>query len=165
MGPHRGHTLVAPSRTGLGLFAARAFRPGETIVPITGRIARADELWERRGTFADNCFRYGPETYLDPLDGPGRYLNHSCEPNAGIRKVRHRLYLFAAERIARGREITIDYSTIIADDDIWTMQCHCGAANCRGRVRRIRALPAALRAGYVERGMVPRYILEASARA
>jgi len=126
---------------------------------ITGRVVPADLLWERGGTFADNCFRFGPETYLDPGDGFGRYLNHSCVANAGVRKSRNRLFLFAASRIAAGREIVIDYSTILGDDDVWTMRCRCGRAECRGRIRRFGSLPVETKRGYLEARLVPKYIL------
>lgn len=147
------------ARNGLGLIAARAYRPEQAIVKITGRVVGADVLWKRRGAFADNCFRFGPETYLDPEDGPGRYLNHSCEPNAGIRKTRNQLFLFAAEPIPAGREIVVDYSTILGDDDIWIMRCNCGRRACRKRVKRFGALPPAVREDYLRRGLVPAYIV------
>ena len=155
---HR-RVFVGAARNGIGLFAARAFRPRRTIIKITGRRVDAEVLWERGGIFADNCFRFGPETYLDPGDGYGRHLNHSCEPNAGIRKVDNQLFLFAAAPITAGTEIVIDYSTILGDDDIWTMRCNCGCTTCRTRVRRFGSLPAPLKQRYVATGLVPAYIV------
>jgi len=151
--------IVAPVRNGLGLRAAVGFRPNRTIIKIVGRVVDAGILWDRGGTFADNCFRFGPETYLDPGNEAGRYLNHSCEPNAGIRKNRNQLFLFAARAISRGDEIAIDYSTILGDDDIWTMTCQCGGRSCRGTIRRFGTLPLDLKRDYVRRGLVPKYIL------
>jgi len=158
------NVIVRPSRIGNGLFTARAFAAGETITQIRGRIVHYSVLWKRGGTFLDNCIRFGPETYLDPGDDPGRYVNHSCAPNAGIRKNRNRLLLFAATRIAAGREITFDYSTTIGDDDVWTMRCRCGRRACRQRIKRFGALPEALQARYHARGLVPRYIAETLTR-
>ena len=158
--PARTSVAVGKSRIGSGLFAARDLRQGQTIAKITGRRVSADEVWDRGGTFADNCFRFGPETFLDPLDGPGRYLNHSCVPNAAVVKRNHRLFLVAAAPIRREREIVIDYSTILGADDIWTMRCRCGTPACRGRVRNIAAIPAPLRHDYMPRGLVPGFILE-----
>jgi hypothetical protein len=154
--------LVRRARNGLGLFAARAYRPTQTIIKITGRVVDAGILWDRGGTFADNCFRFGPETYLDPGDGFGRYLNHSCEPNAGIRKSDNQLFLFAARAIAARREIVIDYSTILADDDIWTMRCDCGRRTCRKRIRRFGSLPSQVKQRYLRDGLVPKYIANLS---
>jgi hypothetical protein len=151
--------VVASSRNGLGLFAPKFYRAGESIIRIEGRIVAADVLWDRGGVFADNCFRFGPETYLDPGDGPGRFLNHSCEPNAGIRKLSNRLFLVAAGRITVGTEIVLDYSTILGDDDIWTMRCNCGSRTCRKRIRRFGSLPRAKKEDYFARGLVPKYIV------
>lgn len=111
------------------------------------------------GRFADNCFRFGPETYLDPGDGAGAYLNHSCEPNAYISKSNNRLFLIALTSIRRNDEIAIDYSTILGDDDIWTMRCHCGRRSCRGTIKRFGTLRAVLREWYIDHGAVPKYIL------
>jgi hypothetical protein len=151
---------IAGTRNGLGLLATRSFRTNETIIKIVGRVVDADILWKRGGTFADNCIRFGPETYLDPGDGPPRYLNHSCEPTAAIRKENNQLFLFAARPIRRGDEIAFDYSTTLGDDDIWTMRCNCGHRSCRARIKRFGSLPAALKENYVDRGMVPKYIIE-----
>jgi hypothetical protein len=151
---------VRRARNGDGLFATRRFRTGERILDVRGRIHHHRVLWRRGGTFADNCYRFGPETYLDPGDGVAKYVNHSCAPNAGVGKTRNRLYLFAAAPIARGDEIVFDYSTILGDDDIWTMRCNCGETVCRKRVKRFGALPRGLRERYLEEGLVPRFIIE-----
>ena len=151
--------FVGPARLGRGLFAGRTFAPGETIIRITGRVLDHRVLWNRGGRFAANCLRFGPETYLDPGDSPGRFVNHSCEPNAGIGKANNRLFLFAARRIRARQEILIDYSTTIGDDDIWTMRCRCGARACRRVVKRFGSLPLDTQRGYLRGGLVPGYIV------
>ena len=152
---------VGPARIGLGLIATRSIRRGETIMRVEGRVVDHTVLWRRQGTkFSANCLRYGPETYLDPGDGPGRYLNHSCDPTAGLRKLNNRLFLFAAKRIESGTEVTIDYSTTIGDDDIWTMRCKCGSRRCRKTICNLGSLTAQLKRSYVKRGLVPMYILK-----
>lgn len=150
---------VDAARNGLGVLAERDFASRAAIAPLRGRIVHWTELWRRSRQFASNCIRYGPETYLDPSGGLGRYLNHSCEPNAGIRKSGRRLVLFAARAIRRGEEIVIDYATTIGDDDIWRMKCKCGARRCRGWVTRFGSLSPRRRQSYVRRGLVPDFIL------
>jgi hypothetical protein len=130
------------------------------IMRIEGRVVGHEVLWRRRGsTFSANCIRFGPETYLDPGESAGRYINHSCAPNAAIGKEANRLHLFAARRIAKGAEILFDYSTTIGDDDIWTMRCRCGAVRCRGTIRNFGALPVDVRRRYLANGLLPGYIV------
>jgi hypothetical protein len=156
----KANVVVESTRIGMGIVAARTFSRGQVIDRIPGRVEHHSVLWRRRGSFAANCIRFGPNTYLDPSSDAGRYLNHSCEPNAGIRKRNNQLFLFAAKRIRKGTEIVIDYSTTLGDDDIWTMRCRCGTDGCRRTVRRFGSLPLALQAEYVRAGLVPRYIIE-----
>jgi SET domain len=151
---------IRPTRNGEGLFAARPYRTGQRIIRIAGKIVAARMVTRRGGAFADNCFRFGPETYLDPGDEAGAYLNHSCEPNACVRKSNNKLFLVAIETIRPHDEIVVDYSTILGDDDIWTMRCNCGSTGCRKVIRRFGSLPAQLKQGYAERGAVPGYILD-----
>lgn len=160
------NVTVAPARHGRGLFATRSIRPGETIMRLGGRIVHYELLWEREGSrFSANCIRYGPDTYLDPGNDPGRYINHACYPNAAIRKLDGRLYLFATRRIGSGSEITFDYSTTIGDDDVWTMRCRCGHRRCRRMVRNFSALPERVKRRYLERGLVPGYIVRTLTRS
>lgn len=150
---------IRKARNGRGLFGTKRIAPGELIATIRGRRVSAEEVWHVGGALSDNAFRYGPETYLDPGHGPGRWLNHSCEPNAAVGKKGHRLFLFASSTIRAGEEIVIDYSTILGGDDIWTMKCACGAGACRGRVRNLARIPGRLREEYITRRMVPAFII------
>lgn len=150
---------VGASRTGKGLFAARDYAPRQAIVPIEGKVHDWSVLWRRGGAFMDNCFRFGEETYLDPGNGPGRWLNHSCSPNAAVRFDRKTLLLVAARRIRAHQEVVIDYSTILGDDDAWRMYCRCSSAKCRRWISRFGLLPAALRKSYLRRGFVAANIL------
>jgi SET domain-containing protein len=152
--------VVKRARNGLGLFAARPYAPNERIMKIVGRIVDSDVLWERGGKFADNCYRFGPETYLDPADHPTAFVNHACRPNAAVGKANNQLFLFAARPIPAGKEILIDYSTILGDDDIWTMRCNCGLRSCRGIVKRFGSLPPSVKQRYLASGLVPNYIIK-----
>lgn len=147
------------SRIGIGLFAAEPIRTGETIVRIRGQVLDWRVILRRRGPGKDNCYRFGPETYLDPGDHVTRYANHSCAPNAGVRKVGRSLYLFAATPIRAGAEITFDYSTITGDDDSWTLRCSCGQRGCRKIVRNFGSLSPRLQRRYARAGMVPEFII------
>lgn len=152
---------VKPVRNGMGLVATKRFQPGALICEIKGNIVAPQTVWRywetdaRRGA---NCFRYSPERYLDPEGEIGAYANHSCNPNAGIVKQGRTLLLKAIAPIARGEEITHDYATWLGVDDVWTMRCNCGEANCRRVVRNIRSLPPSTVARYCALGIIPRFI-------
>jgi len=152
---------VRDARIGLGIFASRRFSQGRTIGRIGGRVHHWRVLWKRGGSFLANCFRFGDDTYLAPGKGLGRYLNHSCRPNAAIRKRANTLVLFAARDIRAGDEIVIDYSTITGDDDIYRMRCHCGGPHCRQWIGRFGLLPLPLQLNYARRGLLPEFMLGA----
>ena len=132
---------------------------GETILRIRGRVLHWRVVRRRKGPSQDNCYRFGPETYLDPGNDISRYVNHSCAPNAGVRKVGRSLFLVAAKPIRAGAEVTFDYSTLIGDDDIWTLRCKCGRRGCRGVVRSFSSLAPRVRRRYIRASLVPAFIL------
>jgi SET domain-containing protein len=148
-----------PGRIGIGLFATSDIPQGDTILRLRGTVLHWRVVLGRCGPSKDNCYRFGPETYLDPGDHVGRYVNHSCAPNAGVRKACGTLYLFADRAIRAGAEIVFDYSTLTGDDDVWTLRCRCGSRGCRGVIRNFGALPFPTRRRYLRRGMVPEYII------
>ena len=74
--------------------------------------------------------------WIDP-EKPYKFLNHSCDPTAGIRG---RITLVALKDMKQGDDITIDYSTIEGDPD-WEMKCSCGSKRCRKVVRSVQFLP------------------------
>lgn len=78
------------------------------------------------------------DLWIDPVP-PFTFLNHSCDPTAGIRGT---VSVVAMRDLTAGDEITIDYATI-EGDPLWEMACCCGAANCRKVVRSIHFLPEA----------------------
>ena len=82
----------------------------------------------------------GKNLWLQPKIGSfGRYLNHSCKPNA-ITKGRQ---VIAIRDIKANEEVTIDYS--ITDDDVfWEMACKCKSKACRKVIKSVQFLPKSL---------------------
>lgn len=154
--------LVQPVRNGRGLVAGRAFAPGASVLRLRGERVRAEDLWRlwrRDPRRAANCFRLGPEHYLDPEGELGAFANHSCRPNARVVLRRGVLRFVAIGRIARGDEVLHDYSTLLGADDVWTMRCNCGAGACRRTVRSFDRLPAAVLRRYRRLLAIPEFIL------
>ena len=153
---------VKSVRNGRGIVALKRFQPGALICEIQGKIVSGETVWrywDHDPRLGENCFRCSAERYLDPDGEIGQYANHSCAPNAGIVKQGRRLWLKAIAPIARGDEVTHDYSTLLGADDVWRMRCNCGAAHCRRVVRHIGALPEAVVENYRRLGVVPEFIL------
>jgi hypothetical protein len=70
--------------------------------------------------------------FLGPLTRePGDSINHSCEPNCGMRNA---TTIVAMRDIAAGEELAFDYAMSDASD-YDEFDCNCGTSLCRGRVR------------------------------
>lgn len=143
---------VRPCAIGRGLFARRAFAPGERILRLDGpRYGREDPIHATEQ--GANLLQTGRRTYI-LLSEPAVFANHSCDPNAGVVQNRR---LVAIRAIAPGEEITFDYSTTM-EEDFWTLECRCGAPTCRGRVTDFRDLSDPLRRRYLDLGVVQGFI-------
>lgn len=157
--------IVQETRNGMGIVAAREFAQDETLFEVTGEFISGDADDDIDEATRSNTFRFSEELYISPEGTIGDYQNHSCEPNAMVVKTGGRLLIVAVQKIAKGEEALIDYSTIIADDDIWQMQCTCGSQVCRGTIKSFDTLPPELQEKYFRRGMVPHYIAVPSAES
>ena len=149
-------------RNGQGIVAMKPFRRGAILCEIKGKLVTGEEVWrywETDPRLAENCFRYDADRYIDPDGEIGQYANHSCNPNAGIVKQGRSLLLKAVSAIATGDEITHDYSTLLGADDVWTMRCNCGEANCRRVVRNVGKLPAYTIRKYRRLGIIPDFVM------
>jgi hypothetical protein len=146
--------VVGRSAIGRGVFAGRYFEPGEPILTLGGPVLAAPELLAL-GPDRAYALQIGTGEFLH-LAPPGRHLNHSCDPNAGIAEDR---ILIALRAIVPGEEIRFDYSTAMRDDH-WTMECRCGEYLCRRVVLDFHHLPPITQNRYLQLGIVQRFILD-----
>jgi SET domain-containing protein len=147
---------------GTGIFTTRDIAFQECVLEVEGQKMTSEEI-ESDGIFSKrsgNAYRFNKDHYISPEGEAADFLNHSCSPNAYISKMNDALYVNAADFIPAGSEVLIDYSTIMASDDLWQMDCACGSVNCRGSVRKFMDLPQNTQEGYKQKGWVPSYILE-----
>jgi len=101
----------------------------------------------------------GNDSYATQV-GPGRWalhgglgpkVNHSCDPNCGVRLNDGQAFDFVARQpIGAGQELTFDYAMRNFTIDHFPAVCLCGAAGCRGSVTGWKDLPAARKADYGE---------------
>ena len=133
--------LVKQTDKGRGVFAARNFSLGETVV--VG--CRIKVLSARTIHSLQMNFNLHVE-----LDEPARLLNHSCSPNTGVRNNQKGGYDFVALfDILEGNEITFDYETT-EYFSIAVPKCLCGSLDCRGRTSGFHFLPLKIRKQYGE---------------
>ena len=149
---------VKRSKTGLGVFANREFKAGRRIIELIGKLITCNADEDLDENTRNNAIRFDKKYYISPNGKVGDYFNHSCDPNSYIVKSLGKLYLVACRDIKDGEEITFDYSTITAPDDIWEMKCHCQNKNCRKSIKSFDKLSKKLRDDYLSRKMIPSYI-------
>lgn len=113
---------------GKGVFARRAFRPGEFIFRRRhGQVVANYEIPTLSAEEQKHLCELSFETSAVLLP-PGCYLNHSCEPNA----MRSGVNVFGWRAIAPGQEITVDYRLNAFGDAVW--DCACASPSCPGRI-------------------------------
>ena len=112
---------------GNGLFACRAFAPGEVVLRwdlshvIPNELLSSLSAEERRYTHPFDA----TTTLL--VQSPERFVNHSCDNNTIVRDFCD----VAIRAIRSGDEITSNYCT---DSSGSKFSCCCGSTNCRGSV-------------------------------
>jgi SET domain-containing protein len=145
--------VVRHGSLGKGIYARKPLRAGESILTFDGPVLSHSEVLAL-GDHQAYALQIGPDSYVDTIE-PGRFTNHSCEPNAGI--VADRL-LIALRPIAAGEEIHFDYSTTMSENH-WTMECRCSRPGCRRVIRDFHYLPPALQTRYLRLGVVQQFIV------
>jgi hypothetical protein len=120
---------------GRGVFARKAFAPGEVVVPYAPKQRRVHMRHPDAATAAETKLTLlsGDEVIIPDTSIPGGWLcNHSCNPNAT-------LYSSGAGRIqcmrpiAPGQEVTIFYGWV-SHNYPGRDPCRCGTPRCRGTI-------------------------------
>ena len=118
---------------GTGLFATSIMEKGEVLMEwysgYTDKKTAMKAKEEGRLTMQwdDDVF----SVHQDVRDEK-TYINHSCDPNCwmvGVHTVK------ARRRIEPGEELTIDYGTMLFEEnDGSIMECNCGSPECRKKI-------------------------------
>lgn len=117
---------------GRGLFARDSIARGEIVAVKGGAIMDSasfawvrDEVSPAEIQIEDGLY-IGPRS-ADEIEASILCLNHSCNPNVGVRG---QITFVAMRDIPAGSELTIDYAMIDGDPSE-RMDCRCGAPECR----------------------------------
>jgi uncharacterized protein len=140
---------------GQGLFALRNFRMGELVLSATGEVVSKQ---------TEHSIQIGWDRHLEPRP-LARFINHSCDPNLGVKTNKHGFPDFVAMRaITMGEELTFDYAMTEyrhyeRDDPAleFDLTCHCGSVICRGKLGYYSELPHELKEKYA--GFISDYLL------
>ena len=117
---------------GRGLFARDAISAGEIVAVKGGAIMDAASFALVRDQVSPAEIQIEEGLYIAPrsaeeVEANILCLNHSCNPNVGVRG---QITFVAMRDIPKDAELTIDYA-MIDGDPAERMECSCGAAECR----------------------------------
>jgi len=135
--------------SGKGVFAKKSIRRGEIAFILKGPIRNFVVTNKKDALAFPNWIGIAEGQWIDPKK-PANYINHSCEPNLGIRG---RVLFVALKDIKKDEELTFDYS--ITEEGDWEMECLCGKARCRSAIGSIHSLPFSIYKKYLP--FVPKY--------
>ena len=127
-------SLSAQKNTDKGNYAVYAVAPvqkNDLLAVWGGTVVTRAQLDAIAASLRQLSVQIENDLYLvTTVAGPGDYINHSCDPNAGLVG---QTGLVAMRNISPGEEICFDYA--MSDSSNYDeFDCACGAANCRGRI-------------------------------
>lgn len=117
--------------SGNGIYTLQPVKQGELIAVFGGVVYEWDAFIHLPDRERSLCIQVEDRHFLVPRPiGEGDYVNHSCNPNAGLSG---QIGLVAMRDIKAGEEVCFDYAmcdTMPYDE----FECECGSATCRGNV-------------------------------
>lgn len=133
---------------GLGVFSMVPFKKGDVAIcgkPTIISTARTD-----------HSFQIDFDKHVE-LDEPARLVNHSCDPNLGLKNNKHGGYDFIAiKNINPGEELGWDYCTTEFISIAIKNECLCENQNCRVKIKGYVALPERIKKKY--NGLIANYL-------
>lgn len=119
------------AKGGNATYAVEPIEQGEVICTWGGTVINGEKLAAIPDKYRSLSVQVDDDLYLvSTVFGAGDYINHSCDPNAGILG---QIGLVALRDIQPGEEICFDYA--MTDSSPYDeFECACGAKNCRKHV-------------------------------
>lgn len=117
--------------SGNGIFALEPLQKGELVAVFGGVVYEWDAFVTLPHRDRSLCIQVEDRLFLVPQPiGEGDYVNHSCNPNAGLSG---QIGLVAMRDVKIGEEVCFDYAmsdTMPYDE----FECQCANTNCRGSI-------------------------------
>ncbi|NEO87195.1 MAG: SET domain-containing protein [Spirulina sp. SIO3F2] len=133
-----------------GVFATQSFQIGERVM-----IGKIEKVLDKNDSHASQISKNKHVRHAGLISK----VNHSCEPNCGIKVNETGGHDFVAmKNINVDEEITFDYAMRNYSIDYFPDQCACGSTDCRGRVTGWKDLPEMRKNAY--KGFVAPYLYE-----
>jgi len=127
---------TCPEKGGFGVFAREPIKKHELLCAWGGIIVPEEGLANLPREVVTHGIQIEEAIYLMPILKDNEhfdtadYINHSCNPNAGLSG---QICLIAMRDIEPDEEICFDYA-MSDTTDYDEFECHCGSWNCRHRV-------------------------------
>lgn len=144
--------VVKTKKYGKGVFADKLIKKGEVVAAFDGKIYD-DDFDDWTDDLLNHTIQFAKTKWRDSK-GVARYLNHSCDPNCGIKKL---FKVVAMRDIQPGEEITWDYE-MTEKSDWWRLKCKCGTPICRKVIGNYRNMPKKIRQKY--KGYISDWLLK-----
>jgi SET domain-containing protein len=132
---------IGRSSTGLGLFAVKKIARRAAIVTYAGKTITTAEASRRERRYnARYMFEVNRHWTIDGSSrrNLGRYVNHSCEPNAEAVMRKRKIVFVAARTIKPGEEVTVDYGEEYFEHFFKTAGCRCAACTKKRKRDKVR---------------------------
>lgn len=127
---------------GRGVFAKARIRKGTIIAVFDGPVYDSKfNGWTK--DIMNHAIQFAPYKWRDSK-GIARLINHSCDPNCGIKGL---FKIVAMRAIEKGEQITWDYE-MTEKSWWWSLKCRCGSPLCRKTIGNYARMPRATRAKY-----------------
>lgn len=149
--------VLGENHLGKAVFAARNYNKNDVIVKFQGEVVDKSRLPKKMEGEKDRFVQIGKDIFLGPSGDVDDFINHSCDPNTGLRFSDAGILLVALKKIRIGEEITWDYSTTLYENE-WKMLCDCRKSNCRKIVADFITLDPKIQKKYYKAHILPDYI-------
>lgn len=138
---------------GYGVFAKLPIKKSEVVAEFDGDILSIEDDWTIDQY--NHCIQFEETRWRDSR-GLARIINHSCEPNCGIKKL---FQVVAMRNISPNEEITWDYE-MTENHPYWKMKCKCGTKSCRKVIGNYENMPEETRKkykGYISSWLIKKF--------